>query len=273
MSDTPRLGLPQIAASQAQKHVTHNEALLDLDAFVQTSAKDRDLTSPPGSPSDGDAYVVAPGASGVWAAQDDSVAVYIDGGWRFAAPFQGLVAWVEDEALQIIFHAGVWSELTSLLSLQNVPLIGVNATADATNKFAVKSNAVLFAALEAGAGGNGDIQFKVNKESTGDTGSLLFQTGFSGRAEAGLTGDDDFRLKVSPDGSAFTDAITVNRTTAAVEFGDTAKVASFAVVGLPSASARGAGAIVYVSDETGGAVLAFSDGADWRRVTDRAVAS
>ena len=273
MSNTPRLGLPQIAASQAQKHVTHNEALLDLDSFVQTSLIDRDLTAPPGSPADGDAYLVAPGATGDWAGQDNIVATSIDGAWRFTIPFQGLTAWLEDEALQLIYHAGAWHELTSLLNLQNVPQLGVNTTADATNKFAAKSNAILFAALEAGAGGNGDVQFKVNKESAADTGSLLFQTAFSGRAELGLAGDDDFRLKVSADGSSFLDAIRVERASAAVEFGDTARVASFTVAGLPSAATRGAGALAYVNDETGGPVLAFSDGTNWRRVTDRAVVS
>ncbi len=271
MSDTPRLGLPQIAASQAQKHVTHNEALLDLDSYVQTNLLDRDLTAPPVSPADGDAYIVAPGATSDWSGQDNNIATYIDGAWRFTAPFQGLTGWLEDEALQLIYHAGAWRELTSLMNLQNVPLLGVNATADASNKFAAKSNAILFAALEAGAGGNGDIQFKINKETATDTGSLLFQTGFSGRAELGLAGDDDFRIKVSADGSSFSDAMKVDRTSAAVEFGDTARVASFTVVGLPSASARGAGALAFVTDEAGGAVLAFSDGASWRRVTDRAV--
>ena len=33
------------------------------------------------------------------------------------------------------------------------------------------------------------------------------------------------------------------------------------------------GAMIYVSDEVGGGVPAFSDGVDWRRVTDRAVVS
>lgn len=48
---------------------------------------------------------------------------------------------------------------------------------------------------------------------------------------------------------------------------------SFTVATLPSASGRGPGAMVYVSDEVGGAVLAFSDGVNWRRVTDRGVVS
>lgn len=44
------------------------------------------------------------------------------------------------------------------------------------------------------------------------------------------------------------------------------------VATLPTAS-EWTGGMVYVSDETGGAIIAFSDGSDWRRVTDRAVVS
>lgn len=51
------------------------------------------------------------------------------------------------------------------------------------------------------------------------------------------------------------------------------RCASYTVATLPSASAAGAGAQVYVSDESGGAVPTFSDGTNWRRVTDRAVVS
>lgn len=50
------------------------------------------------------------------------------------------------------------------------------------------------------------------------------------------------------------------------------KVKSYVKAALPAASA-GAAQIIYVSDEAGGAVLAFSDGTNWRRVTDRAVVS
>ena len=62
MSDaTTHLLLPYILAAQAQKHVTHNEALRLLDGLVQLSVLDRDLTAPPGSPADGDRYIVASG--------------------------------------------------------------------------------------------------------------------------------------------------------------------------------------------------------------------
>ncbi|MGB0658178.1 MAG: hypothetical protein ACPGOS_03845 [Gammaproteobacteria bacterium] len=46
---------------------------------------------------------------------------------------------------------------------------------------------------------------------------------------------------------------------------------TFTVSGLPSAAQPGQ--MIYVSDETGGATMAFSDGTNWRRITDRAVVS
>lgn len=51
------------------------------------------------------------------------------------------------------------------------------------------------------------------------------------------------------------------------------KPSSYTVATLPSASGLGAGALIYVSNEVGGAVPAYSDGSAWRRVTDRTIVS
>lgn len=75
--------------------------------------------------------------------------------------------------------------------------------ADATNRFSLNAPASLF--NHAGAG----HQVKVNKASATDTGSFIFQTGFSGRAEVGLTGSDDFQIKVSPDGSVWNNGLAI----------------------------------------------------------------
>ena len=53
MDQTNNLNLPYIMPQQAQKHVTHNEALRDLDTIVQLAALDRDLAAPPASPAPG----------------------------------------------------------------------------------------------------------------------------------------------------------------------------------------------------------------------------
>ena len=80
MSDTStHLGLPYLLAAQAQKHVTHNEALRLLDAMVQLSVLDRTRTTPPASPADGDRHLVASGATGLWAGWDLNVAFWVDG--------------------------------------------------------------------------------------------------------------------------------------------------------------------------------------------------
>lgn len=100
--------------------------------------------------------------------------------------------------------------------LRNMDLIGVGTTADATNPFAAKLNNILFTGKTVAEGGDGSLRFKLNKEAAGATVSQLYQTGFSGRAETGLTGDDDFHIKVSPDGSAWTEALRIDRATGEV---------------------------------------------------------
>ena len=104
MTTTPRSGLPLLAAAQAQKHVTHNEALLQLDALLFARFLDRDLSAPPSSPADGDTYLVKATASGDWTGQDGNVAYASDGGWRFALPFAGLMAFVADESIFVVYH-------------------------------------------------------------------------------------------------------------------------------------------------------------------------
>ena len=86
MSVTANLALPLIAAAQAQKHVTHNDALLAIDALLGCAVKDKDLGVPPSSPADGDRYIVAAAPSGAWAGKAANVAAWQDGTWRFYPP-------------------------------------------------------------------------------------------------------------------------------------------------------------------------------------------
>ncbi|MBK8083548.1 MAG: hypothetical protein IPK28_06695 [Devosia sp.] len=77
------------------------------------------------------------------------------------------------------------------------------------------------------------------------------------------------RLRVNHDGNV---GIGVAAPAARLDVDGAVKVKSYTVAGLPAAAA-GAGQVAFVSNEAGGAVLAFSDGSNWRRVTDRAVVS
>jgi len=256
MTNSTNLALPFIEAAQAQKHITHNASLQALDAVVMLAVIDRDLAAPPGSTADGARYLVAGTPTGLWTGQAGKIAVWQDGAWAFHSAREGWRLWVADEDILLIHNGASWVGAAT----QNAALLGVNTTADSTNKLAVSSSAILF--NNAGS----SVQVKLNKNADGDTASFLFQNGFSGRSEIGLIGDNNFAFKTSPDGASFNTGLTL--VTAA--FG-VPRVPSFAVAGLPSASTAGAGALVHVSDESSGAVLAFSDGTAWRRVTDRSI--
>lgn len=205
MATTNNLAITKLEASQAQKDITVNEALITIDALLNTGVIDRDLTAPPGTPAEGDIYIVAAAASGDWLAKEHHIAHYDNGAWRFIAPNEGLTMWLKDENTLITYNGSTWGN--AVLSLQNLPLLGVNAAADSTNRISATTPAVLLNAE------TDDIQLKLNKAAAGDTASVIFQTGFSGRAEFGLTGDDDFHMKVSPDGSTFYDAIIIDADT------------------------------------------------------------
>lgn len=201
MVDTPNLQLPVMGASQAQKHVTFNEAILRLDGMVQLSVKDRDLAAPPGSPATGDRYIVASGATGAWATKDLNVAVLIDGAWRFLVPRLGWLAWVEDENKLLLWTGLAWGDfLGSLASAYSGALLklGINTAADNTNRLALKSDAVLLSHDDV-TPGTGDMRVTLNKSAAAKDAAFSLQDGFSIRALFGLLADNDFTLKVSAD--------------------------------------------------------------------------
>lgn len=187
---TAALGLPYLLPNQAQKHITHNESLAVLDVIVQLVLKAYDETTP----------------SGTWAGHGGEIASWRDGTWHYLLPQAGWRAWSAADAALLVFDGTAWPPL----GFDPVALLGVNTSAGTTNRLSVKSPASLFD--HAGS----DHRLTVNKAAGADTASLLFQTGYSGRAEFGIAGDDNFHNKVSPDGAARTDAFTIGRTTGRV---------------------------------------------------------
>ncbi|MEI4232047.1 DUF2793 domain-containing protein [Roseovarius sp. D22-M7] len=201
MSDnSPRLALPFIQPSQAQKHVTHNEALALLDLVVQLAVEETGAVIPPEVPQEGEIWALGPVPSGAWAGQGGMLAGLVDDVWRFIAPQEGWLA-LEKSTGRVLRQAGGAWVATTLPDLNGLDGVGINASYDGVNRLAVSSAATLF--NHEGAG----HQLKINKATGGDTASLLFQTGFGGRAEMGTAGGDDFAIKVSADGAAWSTAV------------------------------------------------------------------
>ncbi len=223
MSDdqTARLGLPYLAAGQMQKHVTLNEALTRLDAVVQTAVVSRTEASQPAAPPDGALYILPAGATGAaWTGQPEGALLRAEGGgWTVVDAVDGLVVLVLDVGELVVRAGGGWVPLGERLDvIQNLTRFGLGTVADGANPFAARLNKALWAALASGDGGDGDLRLTFNKEGPADVLSLLFQSGWEGRAELGLVGDDDLRLKVSLDGSAWQDVWSVDRASGQISF-------------------------------------------------------
>lgn len=197
MDQSPNLNLPYLSAAQSQKHVTLNEALRMLDALVQCAVESV-LTSPPAAPADGDAYLVDASATGDWAEKDTQIAAWQDGAWAFFTPAAGWIAWNRADEELLVFDGSAWTTVVGPFDT-----LGISTSADATNRLALASPASLF--THAGAG----HQLKINKADEASTASLLYQTAWSGRAEMGLSGNDDFSVKVSANGTDWFEAMVI----------------------------------------------------------------
>ena len=394
MSQSTNLALPYLAASQSQKHVTVNEGLRYLDVLVQISVKSAALSAPPGSPADGQRWIIGPAPTGTWAGRATQIAAWQDGAWVFYAPKDGWLAWNEATLTSLIFSAGVWvsligallaagvadtaftltddadptkkamfelagistgttraftlpntsSELAILAGTQtftgnktftgtltasgtvtvsataatigtatgtatygmgtggtttgvtktlnlgtggasgsntvvnigsatagasgttvvNTPtvtfanavaavampqanltaqLLGLGgATADSYNRLSINAPAMLF--NNAGAG----IEATVNKAAPANDAAVAFKTGFSTRALIGLLGSDDFSFKVSPDGTAFFEAIKIDRASGRVDLAEPLLMQGQSVVPDPPPAGKLA---IYARDRAG----------------------
>ena len=221
--NTNNLRLPYIMAAQAQKHVTHNEALRLLDDVVQISVASRSLNEPPEDVSEGQSFIVATNSTGAWLNRENQIAGWQDGAWQFHEPRDGWVAWDQSSQGLVVFSSGSWQSIQT--ETESAALFGINANADLNNKLTVKSDAVLMS-HNGDNDGSGDMRLTVNKEQSSNTASLVFQSGWSGRAEVGLAGSDAFSVKVSPDGVVWAEAITVDPTTGEVTFPHTSSINS-----------------------------------------------
>jgi hypothetical protein len=186
MDATSNLSLPFIVAAQAQKHVTHNEALRVLDAVVQLSVLDRDLTAPPVSPAEGARYIVAGSPTGAWAGHAGSIAAFQDGAWAFYAPEEGWRAWVADEARLYAWTVSAWVLLplacpdgAAITDESGNAQIAFHTAADAVNHLAITNAAAGTAPQLSAAGPAPDIDLRLSPKGTGTlrtTGPLAVST-------------------------------------------------------------------------------------------------
>jgi hypothetical protein len=109
MSETSaRLGLPLLQPGQAQKELTHNEALTLLDLAVQAGVVAVGVNAPPPSPVAGQAWVVGSAPTGAWSGHAQALAGWTEGGWRFVAGREGMAVWSIADGREARFVDGAW---------------------------------------------------------------------------------------------------------------------------------------------------------------------
>ena len=229
MTDTPHLGMPLIAAGQSQKHVTHNEAIVRLDAIVMLSVIDSTHTAPPAA-TEGDRYRVAPGATGIWIGWDLNIALFTDSQWVKLVQKRGWTCFDENNGTLTVWNGTAWTNFSFITATQaangTLVKVGVNTAADNINRLAVKTDAALFSHDDV-TPGTGDIHFVLNKSAAGKDAGFIFQDGFSARALFGLLADDNFTIKVSADGVTFKTGIIIDRTAGKVSLEEHSKFSAF----------------------------------------------
>ena len=204
---------------QSLKHVTQNETLRLLDTLVQLAVLDRDSGRRPASPAEGQRWIVKAGGTGAWAGRDNDVAAWQDGGWQFSTPRTGWIAYVIDEGMLAAWNGTrVGRSLSTRLPCFRIWRCSVSAPRRTHQSVQRQAQQCVVGAKTVAEGGSGDLRYKLSKESDAKTLSFLFQNNYSARAEIGLTGDDDFHFKVSPDGSTFYESLTVDRASGKLKF-------------------------------------------------------
>jgi hypothetical protein len=134
MSDamSARLGSPLLQLAQAQKELTHYEALTLLDLAVQAVVEGVGLDAPPAAPTPGQCWIVGAAPTGAWTGQALALAGWTDGGWRFVAARPGMTAWSLGDTAVARYDAAGWSVGTlsgARLVFDGVPMLGARQPA------------------------------------------------------------------------------------------------------------------------------------------------
>jgi hypothetical protein len=184
VTTTPRLALPYILAQQAQKEVTHAAGLNRLDALVQPVAQQVGLNTPPGSPADGQCWIVGSTPTGAWAGQANKLAQRIGGAWAFHTPFVGLVVFDAATLAQRVWNGGIWALLAPRL-------LEASTTYDPPSLAAGEGVTTSLAVTGATLGDYARASFSVDLQgvtlaawvSAVDTVSVRFQNGTAGTVD------------------------------------------------------------------------------------------
>ena len=139
MSDdaTPRLGFPFLAMGQAQKELTHNQALVMADFLIQPVVQSANLLAPPPALTAGQCWIVGASATGDWAGKEAMLACWTAGGWQFLSPFEGMRVWSLADITYLQWTASSW--LIGVINARSVSVDGIQVIGSRSGNIAAPS--------------------------------------------------------------------------------------------------------------------------------------
>lgn len=141
MAVEPITGLTYQEANSLQTDVLQNEQLNYFAAWSNAVVQTVGDNSPPGSPTNGQRYVIGTSPSGAWSGKAKYLAVY-RGGWQFYAPYEGARVTNLDDGKLYVYASGAWGEYTIPVSASGITLVNGPAPATpATGKTTLFTNA------------------------------------------------------------------------------------------------------------------------------------
>lgn len=105
---TARFGLPLLAAGQAAKELTHNEALSLIAFALHPAVIATGLDTPPVAPQLGEMWIVGTEPTGDWTGRASSLAGWTASGWRFLQPVEGMTVAVDSAPGSVSYRSGAW---------------------------------------------------------------------------------------------------------------------------------------------------------------------
>lgn len=127
--NTPRLQLALLHAAQAQKEITHNEALMRLDILVGSNVEA--IVNDPAAldPDEGQCWIVGDSPTGAWAGKAKALACATSSGWVFVNPITGMRTYGIDQASDYMFDGTGWIAASAIESPSGGSVVDVEMRA------------------------------------------------------------------------------------------------------------------------------------------------
>lgn len=111
---TPRFGFVEWAEGTTQPQTLHNTLALKTDIFLAGGVKSRTTDAQPGSPAEGDCYIITATPSGAaWSGfTQHYIATFYDGAWTEYAPPGRYLTYVDDESALIVWNGATYDAVS-----------------------------------------------------------------------------------------------------------------------------------------------------------------